>query len=68
MKLRYYQEDCIKEILKMNKGEKKIVYLPTGSGKTIVMSELARRVNTRVLIVVLSKELREQTIDKIKIL
>ena len=54
MKLRYYQEDCIKEILKMNKGEKKIVYLPTGSGKTIVMSELARRVNTRVLIVVLS--------------
>lgn len=68
MKLRYYQEDCIKEILKMNKGEKKIVYLPTGSGKTIVMSELARRVNARVLIVVLSTELREQTIDKIKIL
>ena len=25
MKLRYYQEDCIKEILKMNKGERKIV-------------------------------------------
>ena len=37
------------------------------SGKTIIMSELVRRTEERVLIIVLSTELREQTIDKIKL-
>ena len=56
MKLRYYQEDCIKEILKMNKGEKKIVEACTGAGKTIIMTELCRWTDKRVLIVVMSSE------------
>ena len=66
MKLRYYQEDCIKEILKMNKGEKKIVEACTGAGKTIIMSELCRLTDKRVLIVVMSSELKEQTVEKLK--
>ena len=59
MKLRYYQEDCIKEILSMNYGERKIVEAPTGSGKTIMMSELCNTTDKRVLIVVMSSELKE---------
>ena len=66
MKLRYYQEDCIKEILKMNKEEKKIVEACTGAGKTIIMSELCRLTDKRVLIVVMSSELKEQTVEKLK--
>ena len=66
MKLRYYQEDCIKEILKMNKGERKIVEACTGAGKTIIMSELCRLTDKRVLIVVMSSELKEQTVEKLK--
>ena len=66
MKLRYYQEECIKEILKMNKGERKIVEACTGAGKTIIMSELCRLTDKRVLIVVMSSELKEQTVEKLK--
>ena len=66
MKLRYYQEVCIKEILKMNKGEQKIVEACTGAGKTIIMSELCRLTDKRVLIVVMSSELKEQTVEKLK--
>lgn len=63
--LRDYQEECINEILSLPKGERKIVKAPTGSGKTIIMSGLVGRLQGRVLIVVPSTELREQTLDKI---
>lgn len=64
MKLREYQEQCVEAIQGMEIGEKKIVYIATGGGKTIIMSELARRTNGRILVIVGSTELREQTIDK----
>ncbi|MEO2601098.1 DEAD/DEAH box helicase [Clostridium butyricum] len=66
IKLREYQQDCINKILSMSKGEKKIACLPTGSGKTILMAELCRQINSRVLIIVFNTELRTQTIDKLK--
>lgn len=66
MQLRYYQEDSISEIMKLKEGDRKILQLPTGSGKTIVLSELAKRSEGRVLILVQSTELREQTLEKLK--
>jgi superfamily II DNA or RNA helicase len=64
MELREYQKECVEAIQQMETGEKKIVYIATGGGKTIIMSELARRTNGRILVIVGSTELREQTIDK----
>lgn len=66
MKLREYQKQCVEAIQTMQIGEKKIVYMATGAGKTIVMSELARITKGRILVIVCSTELREQTLDKMK--
>lgn len=66
MELRDYQSECINELLLLKGGEKVIVKAPTGSGKTILMAGLVQMVSSRVLIVVPSTELREQTLDKIK--
>lgn len=63
--LRDYQIECIKKINNMTQNEKKIVQIATGGGKTIILSELARQTKGRVLIVVMSTELRKQTIDKL---
>lgn len=65
-KLRDYQEECVNNIINMNEQSRKIACLPTGSGKTILMSEICKRTNKRVLIIVQSSELRQQTIDKLK--
>jgi len=67
MKLREYQKESISKIKGLKMGEKGIISLPTGTGKTIVMSGLAKEeITERILIVVMSTELREQTIDKLK--
>lgn len=65
IKLRDYQEECVNKINEMINEEKKIAYLATGSGKTIIMAEVAKNTSGRVLIVVDQLELREQTIDKL---
>lgn len=65
-KLREYQEECVDKIVNMKEGSKKIACLATGAGKTIIMSEVCKRVSGRVLIIVMSKELKEQTVDKLK--
>lgn len=63
--LRPYQKESI-EIMKSTKtGERKLIALPTGSGKGIILAALSAQVNSRILIVVPSKELREQNHDKI---
>lgn len=67
IKLRDYQIECVEKILNMKSNEKKIVELPTGAGKTIIMSELSRRINKKLLIVVDSTELRIQTLEKLKL-
>lgn len=68
MKLRYYQEDCVKAIENMDINQKGVVCLSTGSGKTVILSEVTRRATGRVLIVVMNTELREQSIDKLKMI
>lgn len=66
MELRKYQEECLNKIKEMDKG-RKIAFLATGAGKTIIMASIIKEVKGRVLIVVDQSELRKQTIDKIKI-
>ncbi len=68
MELRKYQIECLEKVKEMEVGEKKVVYLPTGSGKTVVMSAIAKDTEGRILIVVMSTELREQTIEKLKMI
>lgn len=72
MKLRPYQVECIEdtkayfeEYPNRNAG----VSLPTGSGKTVIMSEMARReveAGGRVAIIVDRDELVNQTVAKLK--
>ena len=72
MKLRPYQVECIEdtkayfeEYPNRNAG----VSLPTGSGKTVIMSEMARReveAGGRVAIIVDRDELVNQTVKKLK--
>ena len=63
--LRDYQKECVDKINAMKTEEKKIAYLATGAGKTIIMSEVTKNTTGRVLIVVDQFELRKQTIDKL---
>ncbi len=65
--LRNYQKESVERIINLEEGDRKILYLPTGLGKTVVMAALAKEnLNSRILIVVPSTELREQTIDKLR--
>lgn len=66
MKLRLYQEECLDKVREMNIGERKIVYIATGGGKTVIMASIAKETKGRVLIVVPQTELREQAIDKLQ--
>lgn len=66
MQLRKYQIECIEKIQEMNSNDKKIVYIATGGGKTVIIASLAKECKGRVLIIVGQTELREQTIDKLK--
>lgn len=66
MELREYQKESINKIKELKIGDKGIISFPTGTGKTIVMSGLAKEETERILIVVMSTELREQTLDKLK--
>lgn len=65
-KLRQYQDEAIQAIRDLQKGDNGIISLPVGSGKTIIMSSVAKEIKGRVLIVVPSTELREQTIEKLE--
>lgn len=72
-KLRPYQEEAIQALLKgwEDGGQRLAVVLPTGAGKTVVFSDLIRRLRTerriaRVLVLAHREELLEQAADKIK--
>lgn len=47
--------------------KKQIINCPCGWGKTIVLSEVARRTNTNTLILVYNNELLGQTIEKLRL-
>lgn len=65
-KLRDYQLESIKAVKDLKEGFNGILSLSTGTGKTVIMAAIANETQGRVLIVVQSSELREQTIEKLK--
>lgn len=66
-KLRDYQEEAVKHMLDTKPGEPTLISIPTGTGKTVCFASVVNQAAGRVLIVVPSDELREQSIDKIKV-
>lgn len=71
--LRYYQEDAVTETFKYinNGGRAGLAVLPTGSGKSLVIAELIKRIlmkkpHVRFMMLTHVKELIEQNFDKIK--
>lgn len=66
--LRKYQEEATEaclDILNSKKTCKELVVLPTGSGKSIVQAEVAKRLDYPLIILCPSKELLEQNSEKL---
>jgi DNA repair protein RadD len=67
-KLRDYQEEACSKSVEYLKGKSKnnaLIVLPTGSGKSLVIAEIANRLNDHVLIFQPSKEILEQNFNKL---
>ncbi|GCE06125.1 DEAD/DEAH box helicase [Dictyobacter aurantiacus] len=68
--LRPYQEACVERVLTRHascpKGGKALIVLPTGCGKTVVFTEIARRLGLRTLIIAHRQELLQQAADKFR--
>lgn len=68
IQLRDYQSDAISATIKARNEEsitRSLVSLPTGTGKTLVFSELARRLQAKTLILAHRDELIRQAADKV---
>ncbi len=67
--LRNYQIEAVEAVISAaNAGiHRQLISLPTGSGKTIIMSALAKELNKRTLILAHRQELIEQTVSKLKL-
>lgn len=64
--LRPYQESAVKKMVwSLGIEGNSVVSLPTGSGKTHIIAEFANRINQPLLILVPSKELLEQDLEKL---
>ncbi len=69
LKLRPYQEDCIREIIKnITKPTRDIVNICTGGGKSIIASKIVELVKVNVLIIQPSLEILEQNKSKIELI
>ncbi|MDX2021714.1 MAG: DEAD/DEAH box helicase [Deltaproteobacteria bacterium] len=66
--LRPYQRDAIEAVLAARKAgvRRMVVCLPTGAGKTVVFSELARRARKQVLVLAHREELLGQARQKLE--
>lgn len=64
--LRDYQHECVDIMTKAEKGERILISIATGGGKTVIFSTYAINTSGRTLIVVPSTELREQSIQKLR--
>lgn len=63
--LRPYQESAVNKLLWAQQFlEPDICVLPTGAGKSLVIAELAHRLNQPILILQPTKEILEQNVDK----
>lgn len=66
MSLRPYQEETVKKMLwGITLEGNGLVSIPTGGGKTHIIAEFVKRLKAPVLILVPSKELLEQDVDKL---
>ena len=67
-KLRSYQKEAVDNAVKYfrKKRDPAMIVLPTGAGKSLVIAELARIANGRVLVLAHVKELVEQNFEKYK--
>ena len=70
MKLRDYQEECLRAIdQKHSEGiHQQMVVLPTGSGKTVIFSELIKRKNLKTLVIAHRIELIDQAREKLRVI
>ncbi|TWX64334.1 DEAD/DEAH box helicase [Colwellia demingiae] len=64
--LRDYQQDAVSSVLKhfRKSNESAVIVLPTGSGKSLVIAELARLAKRKILVLTHVKELVEQNHQK----
>jgi superfamily II DNA or RNA helicase len=66
--LRPYQETCVNRVLtrfyEQPQGGRALIVLPTGGGKTIVFTEIARRLMMNTLVIAHRQELLQQAADK----
>ncbi|GHO78420.1 hypothetical protein KSD_61910 [Ktedonobacter sp. SOSP1-85] len=69
--LRPYQEECVQRVLntyqEQPEGGKALVVLPTGCGKTVVFTEVARRLGLTTLVIAHRQELLQQAADKFRL-
>ncbi len=64
--LRDYQQEAVSSVLKhfRKTDESAVIVLPTGSGKSLVIAELARLAKRKILVLTHVKELVEQNHQK----
>lgn len=69
LQLRPYQVEAVQAVQGglLEGWRRQLVVLPTGTGKTVVMADLARRLRRRTLVLVHRRELAEQTVDKFEL-
>ena len=65
IELRPYQRECI-EAIETAKTNRQLVALPTGTGKTIIFTTVAKKRNGRTLILAHRDELIQQAVDKLE--
>jgi len=63
---RPYQEEAIRAGLNIKKGKNGIIVAPTGSGKSIIISEIIRRSGKKTIVLQPTKEILEQNLNKMK--
>lgn len=65
--LRKYQSDAVDAVMRdLHVEGNSLVVLPTGAGKSIVIAEVANRINKPILILSPSREILEQNIGKLR--
>lgn len=65
--LRNYQKDCVEKGLDVFKRKaREIIIAPTSAGKSLILAEIAKQLDGRVIIFQPSKELLEQNLGKMK--
>jgi superfamily II DNA or RNA helicase len=67
--LRDYQKECVETVLNESKAgvKRQLITLPTGAGKTVVMSAIAKELNQRTLVLAHREELISQAVEKFKL-